>query len=107
MGVSSPSWSKIQLADIILSMDMSFPSGTIILSNGLPKEHQGMAASLINTVVNYSISLGLGIAGTIEQQVNNGGQDVLQGYRGAWYFGISLDALGLVIAAYFIFRTQI
>jgi hypothetical protein len=46
-------------------MDLSFPCGTIILSNAMPREHQGIAASLINTVVNYSISLSLGIAGTI------------------------------------------
>ncbi|CZR55885.1 related to Drug resistance protein YOR378W [Phialocephala subalpina] len=43
-------------------MDMSFPAGTIILSNGMPREHQGIAASLINTTVNYSISLRFGIS---------------------------------------------
>jgi hypothetical protein len=50
-------------------MDMSFPAATVILSNAMPKEHQGLAASLVNTMVNYSISIGLGIAGTVEANV--------------------------------------
>lgn len=79
-------------------MDMSFPAGSIIMPNALPRERQGVAASLINTIVSYSISLSLGIAGTIFRQTNDGGRDVLQGYRNAWYFGISLDGLGLAIA---------
>jgi hypothetical protein len=69
---------------------MSFPAATLILSNAVSKEHQGVAASLVNTVVNYSISLGLGFAGTVEVHVNNGGrtqQDLLRGYRGAFYMG--------------------
>jgi hypothetical protein len=33
-------------------MDMSFPAGTLILSNAVKKEHQGFAASLVATVVN-------------------------------------------------------
>ena len=33
-----------------------------------------MAASLVNTTVNYSISLGLGFAGTIEVHVHRGGK---------------------------------
>lgn len=77
---------------------MSFPSGVIILSNQMPPEHQGLAASLINTVVNYSISIGLGMAATVEAHVNSDGADLLRGYRGAWYLGIGLDALGMVFA---------
>ncbi|KAK7894816.1 hypothetical protein LTR67_005555 [Exophiala xenobiotica] len=84
-------------------MDMSFPSGVIVLSNHMPPEHQGLAASLINTVINYSISIGLGMAGTVETHVNNGGSDELQGYRGAWYLGIGLDGIGILLAVCLIF----
>lgn len=83
---------------------MSFPSATILLSNNTPNHDQGIASSLINTTVNYSISLGLGIAGTIVRQVNSNGSNVLAGYRGAWYFGIGLDGLAVVIALYFVLR---
>jgi MFS family permease len=80
---------------------MSFPSATIILSNSMPREHQGMAASLVTTVVNYSISLGLGFAGTVQSRVLAGGGTILQGYRSAWYLGIGLSGLGVVVAVAF------
>jgi hypothetical protein len=64
----------------------------------MPKAHQGVAASLVNTIVNYSISLALGIAGTVEGHVNDGGRDVLKGYRGAWYLGIGFAGMGLLTA---------
>lgn len=64
----------------------------------MPPEQQGVAASLVNTVINYSISIGLGIAGTVESQVNGGGRNLLAGYRGAWYVGIGLDVVGILLA---------
>lgn len=55
----------------------------------------------MNTVVNYSISIGLGIAGTVESQINKSGNEVLRGYRSAWYVGIGLSGLGVCIATLF------
>lgn len=80
---------------------MSFPAGTLLLSNAMPKEHQGVAASLVNTIVNYSISIALGIAGTIEGHINDGGRDLLKGYRGAWYLGIGLAGSGILLSLLF------
>jgi hypothetical protein len=70
-------------------MDLSFPCGTIILSNAMPREHQGIAASLINTVVNYSISLSLGIAGTIIRYTQDQANEIKR-YHYSWYFAIGL-----------------
>jgi hypothetical protein len=58
------------------------------MSNSVSKEHQGIAASLVVAAVNYSISIALGIAGTVEVQVgaSNAG-DYLAGFRAAEYFG--------------------
>ncbi|MCJ1310874.1 hypothetical protein MMC25_004542 [Agyrium rufum] len=97
-------WAQTFLAICIMpfGMDMSFPSGTIILSNAMPKEHQGVAASLVMTVVNYSISIGLGLAGTVESHVNRQGTDLLRGYRGAWYLGIGLSGMGMALAFTFV-----
>ncbi|KAJ9498654.1 multidrug-resistance type transporter aminotriazole resistance [Exophiala xenobiotica] len=102
-------WAQTFVCVIVIpwGMDMSFPAATIILSNSVSKEHQGIAASLINTVVNYSISLGLGFAGTVDVHINNGGktpEDVLRGYRGAWYLGIGLAGLGLLVSIIFLLR---
>lgn len=86
-------------------MDMSNPAAIILLSNSVSKEHQGIAASLVVTVVNYSISLALGIGGTIEVNLNNGGKDILAGYRGAQFFGLGLGVLGIVLAAAFLLQS--
>lgn len=37
-------------------MDMSFPSGAIILSEAVPKERQGVGMSLVNTVGKYAVN---------------------------------------------------
>ncbi|KAK9449343.1 major facilitator superfamily [Limtongia smithiae] len=73
-------------------MDMSFPSGTIILSDSMPHHYQGLAASLIGTVVNYSIALGLGIAGSVEVARDPDESDLLAGYRAACV-GIALGCV--------------
>lgn len=89
-------------------MDMSFPAATVILSDSVGGSRQGVAASLVTTVVNYSISLGLGFAGTVEVHVNNGGEtpdDLLKGYRGAFYMGIGLGGLGIVISLVYVPKT--
>ena len=89
-------------------MDTSFPAATIILSNAVSREHQGIAAALVNTVVNYSISLGLGLAGTVEVHVNNGGmnkEDLLFGYRSAWWVGCGCAGLGLLVSLIYLARS--
>lgn len=98
-------WVQTFVGIIVLpwGMDMSFPAATIIMSRSMPRRHQGLAASLVNTFVNYSISIGLGFAGTVESQVNDGGKDVLRVYRGALYMGVGLSALGVVVALIFCF----
>ncbi|KAB5515489.1 major facilitator superfamily transporter [Coniochaeta sp. 2T2.1] len=103
-------WAQLFVCLIIIpfGMDMSFPAATIILSDAVKKEHQGIAASLVNTVVNYSISLGLGFAGTVEVNVNNGGrtkEDMMKGFRGALYIGVGLSGLGLVLCGAFLLKT--
>lgn len=104
-------WAQTFVCSIIIpwGMDMSFPAATIIMSNSIPKQHQGVAASLINTVVNYSISIGLGFAATVEREIHNHGAteaDRLRGYRGALYLGIGLAGLGLFISLVFAVKQE-
>lgn len=78
------------------------------MSDHLPAEHQGVAASLVNTMVYYSISIALGIAGTVEVSVNNHGatvEDQMYGIRCAWFTGVALAGVGVVIAALLFGRT--
>ncbi|KLU84548.1 hypothetical protein MAPG_03589 [Magnaporthiopsis poae ATCC 64411] len=87
-------------------MDMSNPAAVIMLSNSVSKEHQGIAASLVVTVVNYAISIALGFAGTVEVNLHNHGNDLFAGYRGAQYFGLGLGGLGVLLGAAFLFQTS-
>ena len=104
MPIDQTYWIQTFLSIIITpwGMDMSFPASTIILSDLVPEEEQGIAASLVVTVVNYSISIGLGIAGTIEGRVNEGGRNSLRGYRGAFYAGMGTSGLGFLLATVFL-----
>ena len=84
-------------------MDISFPASTLILSDIFPKHYQGIAASLITTVVNYSISIGLGIAGTVESRMNTSPetqdlQQIERGFRAAMWTGVGFAASGLIVA---------
>lgn len=90
-------------------MEMSFPSATILLSDSVGSERQGVAASLVMTVVNYGISLGLGVAGTVVRYTgkdDNGGVDgmlTVADCRHAWFSGLGLSGLGVGVAGVFVF----
>ena len=101
-------WAQTFVSVLVMpaGMNWSFPAGTILLSNAMPKDMQGKAASLVATVVNYSIATGLGFAGSVERHVNDDGTKTLQGYCGAWYLGIGFSALGMIISAYFMWSSK-
>jgi MFS family permease len=77
-------------------MDLNFPSATLILSRLVPPERQGIAASLVATVVYYSQSIGLGIAGTVQSNVAPA--KTLEGFRSATYTGVGLSSFGFLIS---------
>jgi MFS family permease len=83
-------------------MDISFPAATILMSDAVPREQQGIAASLVATVVNYSISIGLGIAGTAVRYVAAGQtvEEQLRATRTAAYVGIGMSGLGFALATF-------
>ncbi|KAF6824168.1 major facilitator superfamily transporter [Colletotrichum plurivorum] len=102
-------WAQIFVSMLIMpfGMDMSFPAATLILSDAVAREHQGIGASLVNTVVNYGIALGVGFAGTVEVNIARGAtstEDRFKGFRAAMYMGIGLAALGLCVSLTFLTR---
>jgi MFS family permease len=128
-------WIQTFLSIIIMpgAMNLSFPAATILLSSALPKEKQGIAASLVSTMVNYCISCGLGLAGSVHRKsfenavrkhggpkhrvpmadlpllsANAPGLDVirLESFRGPWFFAVGLSFVGVLIAIAFILRTR-
>lgn len=125
-------WAQTFVSVLIMpgAMNLSYPAANILLSSSLPKEKQGIAASLVSTMVNYSISIGLGFAGTIDRYtiehaaarsgwVRGQGNPAplslstpkvlkirLVGLRASWWFSVALAALGMFVAAIFILVTE-
>ncbi|OJJ78521.1 MFS transporter [Aspergillus glaucus CBS 516.65] len=94
---------------ICVGMDSSFPAATIIFSDAVSPKYQGIGASVVMTLVNYSISLGLGFAGTVEREIKNGGdthEDKKRGYRAAFYFEVGLAGLGLLLSLMFLIKDE-
>lgn len=99
------SYFRISMGQMFLlawGMDLSYPAAALILSDFLPLHHQGMAGSLVSTVVNYSVSLFLAMASTVEIQNMQKHSDVLESYRAAVYLGIGVAFLGVLFAITFI-----
>ncbi|CCH60828.1 hypothetical protein TBLA_0D03280 [Henningerozyma blattae CBS 6284] len=81
-----------------IGIDLSFPAASIILSDALPIQYQGMAGSLVYTITNYSTSICLGMAGSVEAYHNDNGQNILKGYRNAMIFADALAGLGIIVS---------
>lgn len=92
-----------QMFILCWAMDMSFPAASIILSDYLPNHHQGMAGSLVSTVINYSVSLFLGMSSCVETEIKLSTHNVLLSYRSGLYFGIGVASLGIFCSLIFIF----
>lgn len=82
--------------------DFLFTAAQIIASNTVQRHQQGVAGSLIGTLLSYGLSTGLGFAGTVEAYTNDHGHDLVQGYRNALYLGIGLAGVAMVLAVLFI-----
>jgi MFS family permease len=122
-------WLQIFVSVLIMpgAMNLSFPAATMLLSSALPKEKQGIAASLVATMVNYCIASGLGLAGSIHREslenafARHGitgpppsiltsspeiNQARIEAMRGPWCFAVGLSIIGVILASIFIFRTR-
>jgi MFS family permease len=111
MPIDQTYWKQAFVVTLIIpwGMDMSFPAGTLIMSDAVEKKHQGMAASMVNTIVNYSISIGVGIAGTVETRISRGGDTAeaeLAGYRSSLYLGIGISGMGVLTSILFLCKMQ-
>ncbi|PVH99969.1 MFS general substrate transporter [Periconia macrospinosa] len=107
MPVHSNYWTYFFFSVLIIcvGMDSSFPAATVLFSNAVPPKYQGIGASVVMTIVNYSISLGLGFAGTAEREVKKGQEGlagVLVGIRAALWVSVGLAGLGLMLSLLFV-----
>jgi MFS family permease len=84
------------------SPDLVYTAAQIIASSSVQRKHQGTAASLISVLNLYGGSLGLGFAGTIESQLTRQGRSRILGFRSAFYFGIGISVVALIVDVLFI-----
>jgi MFS family permease len=82
--------------------DFLFTAAQIIASNTVKRHEQGIAGSLIGTLLSYGLSTGLGFAGTVESHTNDNGRERVQGYRNALYLGIGMAGVAMILAVLFI-----
>jgi MFS family permease len=97
-------WAQMFPAVILTAFgpDLLFTAAQIIASNTVKRNQQGIAGSLIGTLLSYGLSTGLGFAGTVEAYTNHQGRNPVKGYRGAMYVGIGLAAAAAVLALLFV-----
>lgn len=57
---------------------------------------------IVPLITNYSLSIGLGLAGTVERYVLAQGASELEGYRAAQYLGIGLAGLAVIVVGLFV-----
>ena len=82
-----------------IGMNWTFPAATIMLSEFLPPRSQGMAGSLVSVMMNYGISIFLGFAGTVEEELHKQRpDDSWRAWRGAEYFSCGVAGLGFIIS---------
>ncbi|KAK4115104.1 MFS general substrate transporter [Canariomyces notabilis] len=79
------------------TIDLITTSAQIIATNTVPRKHQGVAGSLVGTLLSYGMSTGLGFAGTVEVYTSEGGADLLKGYHSAAYLAVGMSGFALVL----------
>lgn len=97
-------WAQAFPAILIVSLgpDFLFTAAQIIASLTVKRKQQGIAGSLIGTILSYGLSTGLGFSGTVEHYTNNDGKNLAQGYRNGLYLGIGMTGMATIIALLFV-----
>ena len=84
------------------TIDLITTSAQIIASNTVPMKHQGVAGSLVSTLLSYGMSTGLGFAGTVEVNTFDNGNNLLNGYPCVAFLAVGLASASLMLSAVFI-----
>ncbi|GAA6034563.1 hypothetical protein JCM8097_005398 [Rhodosporidiobolus ruineniae] len=85
---------------VIFGPDLSFAAGALVIANSVPTSLAGVAGGLVTLITNYSMSIGLGIAGTVEVYTAtrpDGSLDLLKGFRSAYYFATCVAFAGFIL----------
>ena len=84
------------------TIDLLVTSAQIIASNTVDVKQQGVAGSLVGTLLSYGLSTGLGFAGTVQSNTDRGGTELLRGYHAAAWLAVGFGAAALVLGVGFV-----
>ncbi|RYO77347.1 hypothetical protein DL766_007943 [Monosporascus sp. MC13-8B] len=84
------------------SPDLVYTAAQIIASNSVNRSQQGIAGSLVGSLLLYGNSLGLGFASTIESQVGKRSSGTVRRYRSALYFAVGICVVALALDLAFV-----
>lgn len=82
--------------------DFLFTASQIVASNSVARHQQGIAGSLVGTLLSYGLSTGLGFAGTVEAYTNNDPNSPLPGIRHALWLGVGFAFAAAIVALLFV-----
>ncbi|KAI1149678.1 MFS general substrate transporter [Nemania diffusa] len=81
------------------TIDLITTSAQIVISSTVPRKQQGVAGSLVGTLLGYGMSTGLGFAGTVEVHTFDNGRNPLRGYHSAAYLAVGMSGAALILSA--------
>lgn len=84
------------------SPDFVYVAAQLIASNSVGRRYQGVAGSLIGTLNLYGNSLGIGVAGTVESQVQKYKDNYVLGLRASVFFGCAIAVVALVMDLFWV-----
>ena len=84
------------------TIDLITTSAQIIACNAVPVKHQGVAGSLVGTLLSYGLSTGLGFGGTVEVNTSENGSNLLKGYHSAAYLAVGMASTALILSVLFV-----
>lgn len=104
MPVQQTYWAQAFPATLLGSLgpDFVFTASQLIASGTVRRDQQGLAGSLIGTILSYGLATGLGFAGTVEYYTNNNGKELARGYRNGLYLGIGMTGVAIVLSLAFV-----
>ncbi|USW57868.1 Putative major facilitator superfamily, MFS transporter superfamily [Septoria linicola] len=87
-------WASMFPAMLLVAVSQS--TGQSLWLHSIDLTNRAVANSLVSTTFTYGLSIGIGVAGTVERHSNDAGHDLLAGYRCAFVLAMALAGTALV-----------
>jgi hypothetical protein len=84
-----------------IGIDITFNIANIFITTNLPRERQGLAGGLINSILHLGITFCLGFSDVIQAEtVERIG--LLKSYKAIFWFGVAAASVALLLMAFFV-----